>query len=317
MIIGYLMTPTVYLSNQFIQPILPLLLPEWQVISGWEEKSHLDKIKVTALATTVWDRIDESFLSQFPNLQFISHLGIGTDNIDKNYLKKYQITLVSQPHAGVHDTAELAITLMLSLSRKIIANDRYTRANHWIDGKPRFLGNHVSGKRLGLVGLGQIGLTIAKFADALNMNIAYTARNKKECAYYYYPDVKALASNSDILILCCSANADSHHLIDKTVLEHLGPQGYLINVARGSIVDQDALIDALTNNIIAGAGLDVFSNEPEVPLRLRQLDNVILSPHMGSSTRENLNSMFQLQAQQLNHYMESASSQRIAIESTV
>ncbi|KTD50983.1 NAD(P)-dependent oxidoreductase [Legionella quateirensis] len=299
------MTPTVYLTNQFIKPIIPLLLPEWHIISGWDSNSDYDKLQVSALATTVWDRIDEPYLSQFPNLKLISHLGIGTDNINKHYLKEHHISLLSQPNAGVHDTAELALTLMLTLARRILANDRYTRENHWVENTPKFLGNHLSGKQLGLVGLGQIGLTIAKFADALNMNISYTARSRKVCSYHYCPDIKTLASNSDFLIICCSANAESNHLVDKTVLELLGPCGYLINVARGSIVDQNALIDALTNKVIAGAGLDVYSNEPEVPLKLRQLDNVVLSPHMGSSTRENLDSMFKLQAQQLNNYMES------------
>ena len=311
------MTPIVYLTNQFLKPIIPLLLPEWHVISGWDSNLDFDKFKVSALATTVWDRIDESYLSQFPNLKLICHLGIGTDNINKFYLKEHHISLLSQPNAGVHDTAELALTLILTLARKILANDRYIRENQWIENKPKFLGNHLFGKQLGLVGLGQIGLTVAKFADALNMNVSYTARNEKECSYHYYPDIKTLASNSDFLVICCSANADSHHLVDKTVLELLGPCGYLINVARGSIVDQNALIDALTNKVIAGAGLDVYSNEPEVPLKLQQLDNVVLSPHMGSSTRENLDSMFRLQAQQLNHYLQSLCPHLKTIENPV
>lgn len=184
-------------------------------------------------------------------------------------------------------------------------NDRYTRANHWIEKQPKCLGNHLLGKYLGLVGFGQIGTTIAKFADALGMNIGYTSRNKKDSSYTYYSDVKTLAIASDFLIICCTANSESHHLIDKTVLEHLGTDGYLINVARGSVVDQNAIIDALSQRTIAGAALDVYSNEPEVPLILRTMENVILSPHMGSSTKENLELMFQLQAKQLNNYLSS------------
>jgi lactate dehydrogenase-like 2-hydroxyacid dehydrogenase len=307
--IGYLMTQTVYLTNQFIKSVIPLLNPEWNIISGWDSIANTKKQQVTALATTVWDPIDAHYLSHFPNLKIIAHLGIGTDNIDKQYLIKHNISLLSQPNAGIHDTAELALTLMLTLARRIIPNHNYTRWNHWVENKTKHLGNHLLGKHLGLVGLGQIGSTIARFAQALDMNIAYSARTKKDNPYTYYSDIKSLARASDFLIICCSANTDSHHIIDKTVLEHLGPNGYLINVARGSIVDENALIKALIERTIAGAALDVYSNEPEVPLRLRELDNVVLSPHMGSSTRENLEHMFHLQAQQLNHYLQNCSHQ--------
>lgn len=301
---GNLMIQTVCLTNQFIKSVIPLLKPEWNIISGWSSITDTAKQQVTGLATTVWDNIDARYLTQFPNLKIIAHLGIGTDNIDTQYLVNHDVALFSQPNAGIHDTAELALTLMLTLARKIIPNHNFTQENHWIENKTKHLGTHLHGKHLGLVGLGQIGSTIARFAQALGMNIAYTARSKKDNAYTYYSDVNSLASASDFLIICCSANSDSHRLINKTVLEHLGSNGYLINVARGSIVDENALIHALTERTIAGAGLDVYSNEPEVPLALRTLDNVVLSPHMGSSTRENLDHMFHLQAQQLNNYLQ-------------
>lgn len=295
------MSYSVYITNQFLKPLLPLLSQDWNSTGCWN--SDLNNQEVRALATTVWDPINADYLSQFPNLKIICHLGIGTDNIDKNYLKKHQITLLAQPNAGVHDTAELALTLMLSLARKIIPNDKYIRANQWVENKPRFLGNHLFEKQLGLVGFGQIGSTIAQFAAAFGMNIAYTTRNKLENNYTYYPDVTSLASASDFLIVCCSGGSETQHLINQSVLAHLGSNGYLINVARGSVVDQTALIDALNHGIIAGAGLDVYAEEPEVPIALRTHDNVVLSPHMGSSTQENLDSMFKLQADQLNDYL--------------
>ncbi len=278
--------------------MLPLLSQQWKVDLAWS--TNANKESITALATTVWDSINADYLSQFPNLNLICHLGIGTDNIDKTYLEKHNIILLSQSNAGVHDTAELAFTLMLSLARKIIPNDKYTRANHWIENKPRFIGNHLRGKQLGLVGLGKIGSTIARFAEPFGMNIAYTTRNKMNSPYTFYPDATSLARASDFLIICCSGGTPTHHLINQTVLTHLGPNSYLINVSRGTVVDQHALIDALKNGTIAGAALDVYTDEPEVPFELRVLDNIILSPHMGSSTHENLDAMFQLQAQQLN-----------------
>lgn len=192
---------------------------------------------------------------------------------------------------------------MLTLTRRVILNDRYTRNNEWVEKKPRFLGNHLLGKQLGLVGFGQIGEKIAQFAEPFGLKIAYTARGQKSSPYLYCPTAASLASISDFLIICCSGGIETQHLINKQVLDNLGPEGYLINVARGSIVDQKALIDALQCRAIAGAGLDVYQYEPEVPLALRQLDNVVLSPHMGSSTKENLNQMFQLQAKHLNQYL--------------
>lgn len=304
------MKQSVYLTNQFIEPIVPRLIPDWNIFRGWTFVSEMDKRQIVALATTVWDTIDNSFLIQFPNLKIITHLGIGTDNIDIHFLKQNNIALHSQPNAGVHDTAELAIALLLTLSRKIILNDRYTRNNDWSEKKARFLGNHLLGKQLGLVGFGQIGVKIAQFAEPFGLKIAYTARNKKNNPYLYCPTVETLASISDFLIICCSGGLETQHLINKQVLDHLGPEGYLINVARGSIVDQNAMIHALQHHTIAGAGLDVYQSEPEVPLALRQLDNVILSPHMGSSTKENLNQMFELQAKQLNQYLNQALRQR-------
>jgi lactate dehydrogenase-like 2-hydroxyacid dehydrogenase len=292
------MRKSVYITNAFLKPILPLLNRDWHAVGSWD--SSVDKQSITALATTVWDPIDAQFLSQFPNLNIICHLGLGTDNLDKDYLTNHHITLLSQPHAGVYDTSELALTLMLSLARKIIPNHQYTRNNQWAQ---RAQGNHLRGKQLGLVGLGQIGSTIAKLALAFEMHIAYHARNKLVNDYRYYIDVNSLAAHSDFLIVCCAGGSETFHLINQSTLEHLGPNGYLINVARGSIVDEVALIQALQNATIAGAGLDVYAHEPEVPEALRMLDNVVLSPHMGSSTKENLHLMFTLQAQQLNDYL--------------
>lgn len=297
------MNNTVYLTNPFLKPLLPLLNSNWQHDASWLSEVKEHKPQISALATTVWDTIDASFLSRFPNLQLICHLGIGTDNLDHNYLQQNNISLLSQPDAGVHDTAELALTLMLTLTRKIILNDRYARANEWAEQKPKHLGNHLLGKQLGLIGFGKIGSRIAQFAQAFGMDIAYTCKTDKRNSFVYCADVFSLASISDYLVICCSSNAETYHLINKEVLKNLGEQGYLINVARGSVVDQNALIEALQQNLIAGAGLDVYAQEPHIPVELRTLDNTVLSPHMGSSTQENLNCMFQLQAQQLNHYL--------------
>lgn len=295
------MSHSVFLTNQILKSIIPFLHKDWNVSDSNEPLIRFEQI--TALASSVWESIDADYLVRFPNLKVICHLGIGTDNIDLNYLKKHNIVLLAQPNAGVHDTAEMAFTLMLSLARKIMANDQYIRSNQWAAHKPRSLGNHLLGKQIGLIGLGQIGSMIARFASAFEMNIAYCARNELNNSYTYYKDVNSLALASDFLIVCCSGGVQTQHLVNESVLRDLGTNGYLINVARGSVVDEQALIYALTHGVIAGAGLDVFANEPNVPESLVSLKNVILSPHMGSSTEENLNLMFQLQAEQLNDFL--------------
>lgn len=295
------MDPVVYIANPFLKPLIPLLDEDWRIHCAWDAPVQE---KTVCMATTVWDKIDEKFLNQFPALKMISHLGIGLDNFDLSAIQNRSIRLESQPEAGIHDTSELALALMLGLSRKVHLNDRYVRDNQWPARQPRHLGNHLFNKRLGLIGLGKIGRTIAGFAQALGMTINYTASSPKNCDYHYFNDVGSLAEQSDYLVVCCSGGEQTRHLIDKDVLRHLGPQGYLINVSRGSVVDEPALIEALKEGLIAGAALDVYADEPQVPDELKQMDKVLLSPHMGSSTHENLEAMFKLQASQLNGYLQ-------------
>ena len=184
------------------------------------------------------------------------------------------------------DVADLAIALMLGVGRNIGAADRYVRAGRW-PGGPMPLARKVSGARLGLVGMGRIGQAIAQRALAFGMSVAYTARSAKaELPYRHWPTAEALAAQCDFLVVITPGGAATRKLIDAKVLAALGPQGYLVNVARGSVVDQAALIDALQRGLIAGAGLDVFEHEPAVPAALRALPNVALTPHIGGDTEE-------------------------------
>ncbi|WP_367606769.1 NAD(P)-dependent oxidoreductase [Legionella sp. W05-934-2] len=294
------MNPVVYIANPFLKPLIPLLHQDWTIQCAWDT---IGEDNIVCMATSVWDKVDDEFLNQFPLLKMISHLGIGLDNIDLKAIQNKDIQLESQPQAGIHDTSELALALLLSLTRKLQLNDRYIRDNKWPAREPRCLGNNLYNKRLGLVGLGKIGKTIARFAQPFGMIINYTASSPKESDYHYFQDVNSLAKHSDYLVICCSGGEQTKHLINKEVLSLLGPQGYLINVSRGSVLDEQALIDALQKHTIAGAALDVFTNEPHVADELKQMENVLLSPHMGSSTHENLEAMFNLQACQLNNYL--------------
>jgi lactate dehydrogenase-like 2-hydroxyacid dehydrogenase len=184
---------------------------------------------------------------------------------------------------------------MLSVARRIPQADRYVREGRWASEGPMPLARKVSGARLGIVGLGRIGQAIATRAQAFGMSIAYTGRNAKaELPFDFYPTAQALAAQVDFLVAITPGGAGTKHLINAEVLKALGPKGYLINVARGSVVDEAALIEALQQGVIAGAGLDVFEKEPQVPEALRALDNVVLTPHMASATWQTRQAMADL-----------------------
>jgi lactate dehydrogenase-like 2-hydroxyacid dehydrogenase len=182
------------------------------------------------------------------------------------------------------DVADLALGLMLSVARSLPQADAYVRAGRWPQGAMP-LQRKMSGSRLGLVGMGRIGQAIAQRAQAFGMTIAYTARHpRSQLPYRYFSSAQALAAESDFLVVITPGGEGTRKLINAEVLRALGPQGFLINVARGSVVDEAALIEALEQGVIAGAALDVFENEPVVPERLRALANVVLTPHVGSAT---------------------------------
>ena len=192
------------------------------------------------------------------------------------------------------DVADLALGLMIATARAIPQSDRHVREGRWPAG-PMPLARKVSGARLGIVGIGRIGQAIAQRAAAFDMAIAYTARSAKPALpWRYVASVKALAAESDFLVAITPGGAATRRLIDAEVLAALGPEGILVNVARGSVVDEAALIDALQRGVIAGAGLDVFESEPNVPQALRELPNVVLTPHIGSATASTRRAMADL-----------------------
>lgn len=180
---------------------------------------------------------------------------------------------------------ELAIGLLLGLMRRLPTADRFVREGTWEQG-PFPLTRSLAGKRVGIVGMGRIGQDLAARLVPFKVRLAYTGPRKKAVPYVFVPDVVALAGSSDVLILTCPGGDNTDQLIDRTVLAALGADGVLVNMSRGSVVNENDLIAALEGGVIAGAALDVFANEPHVPQRLRSLPNVVLSPHVGSATEE-------------------------------
>ena len=250
--------------------------------------------RIRAIAASGESKVGRDLMARMPALEIISVFGVGYDGIDVAVARERGIHVTHTPNVLNDEVADLAIALVLAVARRIPQADRYVREGKWRQG-PAVLARKVSGARLGIVGLGRIGNAIAKRAEAFDMSIAYTSRQPKaESPYRYLPSAAALAAEVDFLVVITPGGAATRKLIDVEVLTALGPQGYLINVARGSVVDETALIAALQNGTIAGAGLDVFEAEPNVPDALCALDNVVLTPHIGSATWQTRRAMADL-----------------------
>ncbi|MDO8251116.1 MAG: 2-hydroxyacid dehydrogenase [Rhodoferax sp.] len=250
--------------------------------------------RLLGIAAMGESRVSRELLAQLPNLKVVSVFGVGYDGVDVKAARERGVCVTHTPDVLSDDVADLAMGLMLSIARGIPQADQHIRAGRWPSG-PMPLGRKVTGARLGIVGLGRIGKAIAHRAQAFDMSIAYTARSEKpESGYVYYPNPKALAAEVDFLVVITPGGAGTRHLIDTEVLSALGPNGFLINVARGSVVDESALVQALQSGLIAGAALDVFENEPNVPAELWSLANVVLTPHMASATQQTRQAMAEL-----------------------
>jgi lactate dehydrogenase-like 2-hydroxyacid dehydrogenase len=250
--------------------------------------------RIVAVAATGESRVPADLLAHLPQTKVVSVFGVGYDGVDVPAAIRYGIPVTHTPDVLTDDVADLAMGLVLSVGRAIPRADQFVRQGLWPHG-PIALGKKVSGARLGIVGLGRIGKAIAQRAQAFGMSIAYTARSEKQgCGYTYYSTPAALAAQVDFLVVITPGGAGTRHLIDAQVLQALGPEGYLINVARGSVVDESALVAALLAGTIAGAGLDVFADEPHVPQALWTLPHVVLTPHMASATRETRQAMADL-----------------------
>jgi len=231
-------------------------------------------------------------MEALPSLRVIAINGVGYDKVDLEMARRRQVHVTITPGTLMEDVADLAVGLIIALLRQIPASDAHVRAGAWPTAE-RPLARRVSGRRFGVLGLGQIGGAIAARLAAFGP-VAYTARSPKPVAYDFHADAAALARASDVLVVACSANEATRRMVDAAVLEALGPSGWLVNVSRGSVVDETALIEALEAGRIAGAALDVFEAEPLAPEALRTSARVVLTPHIASATVEARQAMAEL-----------------------
>ncbi len=249
-------------------------------------------------------KVDRKLLAMFPNVKMISIFGVGYDGIDVAAAKERGIQVTHTPDVLTDDVADLAMGLILSIGRRIPQSDKFVRNGDWVS-EPFTMTHKVTGTRLGVVGLGRIGQAIAKRAAAFDMTIAYTGRRAKTNApFRYYPTASELAANSDYLLVAVPGGDDTKNMINAQVLKALGPKGIVINIARGSVVDQTALIQALKDKSIAGAGLDVFWDEPNIDPQFFKMHNVVLTPHNGSNTHETRRAMADLALANLKAFFE-------------
>lgn len=251
--------------------------------------------RIRAIATEANRGATREMMERFPNVEIISVFGVGVDAVDLQAAREKNIPVTNTPGVIGPECADLAIGLMLASARQIIFADRYVREGHWAAKGPIPLGRSVGHKTCGIIGLGGIGRAIADRAAAFRMRVIYQGpRRKPDAPYEYIADPVELARQSDYLMVACKGGEDTRHIVSKAVIEALGPKGTLINVARGSCVDEKAMIEALKTGKLGYAALDVFENAPNISQELLALPNVIVQPHHATATTETRTEIGQL-----------------------
>lgn len=247
--------------------------------------------------------VDDELMGALPHLGAIVHYGDGHETVDTEAASRRGIGVSNTPDVLTDAVADTAVGLMLMVMRRFSAAERYVRAGRWAADGPYPLARDVTGSRVGILGLGRIGAAIAHRLTGFNCAIAYhNRRERADVSYRYAATPVDLAASVDVLVVATSGEKDAPPLVDREVLEALGAGGYLINIARGGLIDQEALIELLVTERLAGAGLDVVANEPVVPQQLRELDNVVVLPHVGSATAPTRAAMAALVLRNLDEY---------------
>ena len=247
--------------------------------------------KITHVVTNGHDGVNPDLMASLPNLKVISGYGVGYDAIDATEAVRRGIVVTHTPNVLNQEVATTAILLMLSCYRQVLRDDAYVRSGDWETKGGAPLTRSADNQTVGILGLGRIGQAIAGKLAPWGTKIVYHSRTKKDVAYTYYDNLLAMAHDSDVIICITPGGPSTNKIVNAEVMNALGSNGTLINVSRGSVVDETALIDALESGALGWAGLDVFEGEPHVPERLRALPNVTLLPHVGSATHETRTAM--------------------------
>ncbi|MGH8745537.1 MAG: 2-hydroxyacid dehydrogenase [Burkholderiales bacterium] len=298
------MKPDIVLTTRIFPPTQAILEKEFachRLYEATERDAFLKQLapKVRALATFGAAGANAKLMDALPKLELISNFGVGVDGIDLDAAKKRSIIVTNTPDVLNKCVADTAMALTLNVMRKFPQSEAYLRSGYWATRGDYEKTTSLGGKTMGVLGLGRIGEAIAGRALAFGMKIRYHNRGRKDVAYPYDGNPVTLARNSDVLMIATPGGAGTKALVGARVLDALGPKGYVVNIARGSVVDQPALLEYLQRGKIAGAGLDVFANEPNVAPEFFALDNAVILPHVASATNETRGAMGDLQVDNL------------------
>ncbi len=285
-----------------VRPILENGFSDHFVVHKSETRADLERLtqavrdRIRGMAVTYHTvRADKDSLSHFPKLEIVASFGVGYDHIDTAYAREHGLVVTNTPDVLTEEVADVAMGLLLATLREFIKADRYVRSGLWLTQNYPLSVGSLRDRKVGIVGMGRIGQAVARRLDASRVPVVYHSRNPaKDVSYKHYPDLIEMAKAVDTLIVIVPGGAGTNKMINADVLKALGPRGVLINVARGSVVDEPALVQALKSGTILAAGLDVFAAEPNVPDELKSMQNVVLLPHIGSASVVTRNAMDQL-----------------------
>jgi lactate dehydrogenase-like 2-hydroxyacid dehydrogenase len=271
----------------------------FDVIKLWESSKPVETLRlrgseVKAVATAGSPPVNAVLMGSLPNLQIVASFGVGYDSVDVAEAARREIVVTNTPDVLTDDVADIALGLLLMTVREMSQAERHLRQGRWSDGPYRLSPTTMRGRRLGVLGLGRIGLAVAQRAELFGLEVSYHNRRPKDVHYHYYSTLAELADNVDTLVVAAPGGPATRHLVDADILRRLGERGAVVNVARGSVIDESALVEALQSRTILVAGLDVFEDEPKVPDALLNLSNAVLLPHIGSGSEPTRRAMGQL-----------------------
>ncbi len=292
----------ILITDILIKDFVHVYKKDFSVDCLWKLESKIDFNKYQGIVVTGSFKTDKKFLKKFKNLKIVSVFGVGYDGVDLNYCKNNKIVITNTPRVLTDDVADLALGLMMSLSRKINEAHYFILKKKW-SKKPFKLTTSLTNKTVGIVGMGEIGKAFSKRVKSLSMKIVYFGPNKKNLKYKYFKNLKDMARVIDVMVITCIGGSKTKDLINKTILTLMKPSSIIVNVSRGSVINEVHLLEALNKNLIGGAALDVFKMEPKINNKFLKLKNVLLSPHNGSATLETRGEMANISSQNLLNYL--------------
>ena len=277
--------PTILLSHEMLAPLQSALAGDYEVLRRWED-ANVSGVRAVVHAGEF--KLEPEFLASLPQLGLIACVSVGYDGVPVDWCREHRVAVTHSVGLNAGDVADVALGLLIGAWRGVVEGDRRLREGRWTHADRMRPRPSLKGKKAGVVGLGHIGEAVARRLEALGMEVSWWGPNPKEARWPRAGSLLALAQACDVLVVCCLANAANRHLISKEVIEALGPRGCLVNVARGSLVDEDALIAALKEGRLGMAALDVYETEPTPAQRWADVPNTVLTPHMAGGTVESI-----------------------------